>query len=83
MDYSEYCAEYAHEILTGEIRFSKKVTDKFIKIYTDLQTEDFTPEMYQRLRLTMIEYYYLGLQMAKLPEYPAEKIQLSDFILCK
>lgn len=83
MDYSEYCAEYAHEILTGEIRFSKRVTNKFIKIYTDLQPKDFTPEMYKRLKLTMIDFYCLGLNRAKLPEYPAEKIQLSDFILTK
>jgi hypothetical protein len=84
MNAEQYCAEYGKELLSGRITFSKKVTDKFIKTYTYLDVTDFTPEMYKRLRMYMIDLCTSGYSkmVYRGADLPIEKIELSNFILC-
>lgn len=80
MDAAQFCGEYGYETTSGRVSFSKKTMDTFIKTYTNLQPEDFTPEMRKRLRIAvMIDLYNIRAYQGQ-PDYPAEKIELPSFI---
>ncbi len=84
MNAEQYCAEYGKELLSGRITFSKRVTDKFINLYTYLEVSDFTPEMYKRLRMHMIDLCVSGYSKFtnKGEDLPIKKIELPMFVLC-
>jgi len=80
LDHCAFCAEYAHELRNGSIKFSLEVVKKFIETYTYLSFEDFTKPMLERLRLVMVDYYqkYLNDPIGKTSN--AQKIELPDFV---
>ena len=80
MNAYQFCSENANETLSGRIVFSLPVVKKFIKIYTNLEFDDFSTEMLKRLRLTMIDYSYEGFSKSNRVDQPAEKIELPQFI---
>ena len=83
MNAPQYCLEHSKELLSGRITFSKSVTNKFIKTYTYLDVEDFSEEMYKRLRLHMVDLYARGFESYNRDkELPVEKIELPNFVLC-
>jgi len=80
LDHCAFCAEYAHELDNGAIKFSLPVVKKFIETYTYFKYEDFTPSMIERLRLVMVDYYNTYVETSVITDGAAKKIDLPDFI---
>lgn len=79
-----FCAEYGHELKNGRVSFSKQVVNKFIERYTYFKPEDFTDDMRERLKVSlMIDLHQTGYSKYSIfdDEDDFEKIELSDFIL--
>lgn len=81
MNASQFCQIHANETLSGRITFTKRSAFEFIKTYTYYDPSDFSNEMLKRLRWYMVELNYDGFRNHNRTDMPAEKIELSDFIL--
>lgn len=83
MDAAQFCGEYARELDSGRITFSKKRIEEFITTYTYFSPEDFTKEMRNRLAISvMIDLYKKATEhpFIREPDYEPKKIELPDFI---
>ncbi len=83
MNAEQFCGEYAHECLNGRISFTMPIVIKFIKTYTYFKPEYFSKGQIRRLRFFMIDLYNDGIDFKNDhgKDLPAEKIELSAFIL--
>ncbi len=81
MNAQQFCGEYARESDSGRITFTTATVNKFIKVYTCFNPEDFSKEQIKRIRSLMIDLYDESFKFQHHKEREIEKIELSDFIL--
>lgn len=82
MNAEQFCAEYGHECRNGRISFTKRVVDRFIRIYTTHSPAEFTDKMRERLKvMVMIDLHTNGYsKYGNRTDLPAEQIELPQEI---
>lgn len=81
MNAIDFCGEYATELQSGKITFSKKIIEKFINQYTYFDSSDFTKQMrLQLVSFVMIPLYNQSISKYSIKNECPDKIELPEIV---